>query len=91
MLQLTSDAIAERVSAMQQLLMVPFARMPDIILRRPIMLQRTPRALAKDIQQLAAALGISAWTAASMVAGYPAILGSNVNALARRWVCLVLL
>ncbi len=82
--QLTEAALAERMSALRSLLPLPGPKVADFVLRRPLVLVRSPRALANQIGRLAEELQLDSWTAASMVAGQPSILGSSIPVLARR-------
>jgi hypothetical protein len=60
------------------------SRLATMVVRRPLLLLRSPRALARDIRQLAVTLGLTDWAAARLVAGGPAILEHSLVTLARR-------
>lgn len=82
--QIPEQSLAERMTVLQQLLPVPASKLPSLVLQRPLMLLRSPRALARDIQDLATALGLTSWATARLVAGGPMILGSNTEVLKAR-------
>lgn len=73
-----------QVAALRQLLPEAAPKLSAAVKRNSFLLLRSPRAVARGIQELAEALGLSAWAAARLVAGQPSILNSNFDVLQRR-------
>eukprot|EP00775_Hariotina_reticulata_P010173 gene10173-10333_t len=84
LLMLTNEHVKERMAALAQLLPEAVSKLPRAVLRHPFLLVKSPRAVARSIQDLASALGLSCWAASRLVAGQPSILASNFDVLQRR-------
>lgn len=78
--------LQERMQALAQLLPEAAPKLPRVVLKSPFLLVRSPRAVARLIQELAEALGLSAWAASRLVAGQPGMLRNNYGTLQKRWV-----
>jgi hypothetical protein len=78
-------ALQERLAALSKLLPEAAPKLPRVLLRSPFLLLRSPRAVARGIQGLSEALGLSCWAGSRLVAGQPGILRNNFDTLRDRW------